>query len=229
MLGGERIWAAQMPGKQPAPGLLFEAFAKNLKTARVYAGLSSMDPRAAQAILSSVGLKGLLDGEERYLHRYGAAIALNGEAADVPGGDRATGAWSDLLGSNAGQGLAFFRTLLTKDRGRALAFYSTIAQLDPAHQRFFTASASRLGRFYRFYLDSPEAQVQAGQLPQGTTVFEFFRDIPLTEDGHVRFPGSPEVWMVVKGQSTSTSRNEKLLRKASRTPPRMWRTKFFCA
>ncbi len=46
---------------------------------------------------------------------------------------------------------------------------------------------------------------------------EFLAEVPLTAEGKVDFPGSPEVWMVVKGQSRSTGNVAKLMRKVKRS------------
>ncbi len=53
-----------------------------------------------------------------------------------------------------------------------------------------------------------------GRRLYGDTLGSFFRQIPLADDGSVEFPGSPEVWMVAKGQSTSESHTAHLLKKA---------------
>ena len=42
---------------------------------------------------------------------------------------------------------------------------------------------------------------------------EFLRKVTLDTDGTVMFPGSPELWMVIKGRAGSVGNTSKLLKK----------------
>jgi hypothetical protein len=106
----------------------------------------------------------------------------------------------------------FFRALLDKDDGRLLSFYATLAQLDLVHQQFFMRNASRTSKFYELYRQSRELARGAGKESLETGFFDVLREVPLDADGSVQFPGSPELWLVAKGQVNSVARSTKLLK-----------------
>jgi hypothetical protein len=88
--------------------------------------------------------------------------------------------------------------------------------LDIRHQKLFTRTATRTGRFYELFKESPEVQRSAARHLKSGSFVEFLSEVPLDDDGNVDFPGSPEVWMVVKGQSHSTEHTDKLLKRLKR-------------
>src|SRR5262249_3172436 len=49
-----------------------------------------------------------------------------------------------------------------------------------------------------------------------STLNDLFRELPIDEEGHLEFPGSPEVWMVAKGKSNSVQSADRRLKKLSR-------------
>jgi hypothetical protein len=81
---------------------------------------------------------------------------------------------------------------------------------------FFTRTASRTGKFYELFKDAPETQRSKSRHIQPGTFVEFLSEVPLDTDGSVDFPGSPEVWMVAKGQSHSTGNVAKMMKKLKR-------------
>jgi hypothetical protein len=106
----------------------------------------------------------------------------------------------------------FFRELLENRDGKLLIYYHTVGQLDAPRQRFFTRSPERLRRFYDLFAATLDGRTSGSE----NYFIDFMRDLPLDPNGSVMFPGSPEVWLVVKGQSSDEGRNAKLLRKAKK-------------
>jgi Flp pilus assembly protein TadD len=209
---GEDTWKAQFRYS----GTLPEAIAGDLRLAQTYAALGQMEPATAAALASAIGLKSLSDNRASLLLQFSSALAIDRGRVSVPGGPAADPIWTALAGASPRQPALFFRALLAKDDGKLLAFYSALSDLDLQHQQFFTRTASRTTKFYELFRDAPEMQrANSRYIPSGAFV-EFLAEVPLNEDGSVDFPGSPEVWMVVKGQSHSTGNVAKLVRKLKR-------------
>ena len=88
--------------------------------------------------------------------------------------------WADLVGASPRQPAPFFGALLAKQDGKLLAYYSALSALDIQHQRFFTRTASRTGKFYELFKDSPEIQRSKSRRIQPGSFVEFLSEVPLT-------------------------------------------------
>jgi tetratricopeptide (TPR) repeat protein len=213
---GEEIWRNQFYAKEKYPGGLAEAIASDQRLAETYAALGQMDANTAAVLVSAVPLKTLSEKYALMLLQYSSALAVERGRATVPGGDAAETIWTNLAGANPRQPGPFFRALLAKQDGKLLAYYSALSELDIQHQRFFTRTASRTSKFYELFKDAPETQRSRSRHIQSGTFVEFLSEVPLDTDGSVDFPGSPEVWMVAKGQSRSTGNVAKMMKKVKR-------------
>ena len=162
-----------------------------------------------------VSLKTLYDKYSRSLYLYGPALAMNGKHAAVPGGAKAEPIWAQLAGVSPVDPGAFFRAVLERDEGRLFAFFFTMSGLDQAHQAFFEANASRTSQFYKLFARSEEMH-HVSVLGLRSPLSGFFRSVPLDSEGHLDFPGSPELWTVAAGHSASDAHINKLLKKVSR-------------
>jgi len=192
-LVGGAAWSALMKDLPPFPGGIAEAFARDFRMARAYAGLSAMDPEAAVAAVKGVGLRNLVLLDSALLANYGDALAVSQGVVTVPGGAAAEPGWADLAGANPHDPPAFLRKVLDKDHGSLAAFYFALAHADAAHQRFFTQTAKRAQFFYAWYRDSGE--VYLGQDRKvGTWRPGFFQNLPLDTAGHVHYPGGKAAW-----------------------------------
>lgn len=210
------VWRKAFYGRERLPGGLVEAFVTDPRIPRIYLALSSMDRAVAEALLQVVPLWTLADRYTAQLSLFSAALAMNGKAAEVPGGSGANVVWRQLTGVDPTDAVPFFESVLSRDGGQLIAFFYALSQLDIAHQRFFTRSPERAKRFYDLFRASPEMR-NYGALRFGSSSFvEFLRGVPLNEDGTVDFPGAPEVWMVAKGQSASGTSLAKMTRKLKR-------------
>ncbi len=198
----EELWRQAFYDKEKMFGGMVEAVTRWPRLARLYLALSTIDKPTIDALLETSSLKELYDENIDLLVRYSAAFSVREGRAVVPGGDAAEPLWSKLVGASPREPAAFFRALLGKDDGRCLAFFSTLAQLDPPRQRFFTLTASRASTLYRLFSESPEG-LKAARAARDTSFTDFLRDIPLDNDGHVRFPGSAELWTKDRGASHS--------------------------
>ena len=214
----EEYWRNGFFDKEKLPGGLAEAFANDIRLPRLYSALNSMDRTAAQALVQAVQPKNLLERDSAGLWLYAAALALNGNLAEVPGGTGARAVWANLAGADPSSGAVFFEALLHKDDGRLISFFYTLSQLDVEHQRFFTRSAARGKVFYQLFRESQEARHGGAD----TRLWEngyvrFLREVPLNDDLSVDFPGSPEVWMVAKGLKSTGDSVAKMSRQMKKT------------
>ncbi len=216
VLFGVNTWKNAFYAKDEPPGGFAGALARDVRVAKLYAGLSAMDKDAAEALLSGTELKTLADKYANLEYLFSAALALHQGHAAVPGGPAAEQIWAKLAGASPAQPAQFFRTLLDKDDGKLLSFYATLAQLDLEHQQFFLRSAGRTSKFYELYRQAPEVAHGAAKETLLSGFFDVLREVPLNSDGSVDFPGSPEVWLVAKGQVDSLARTSKLLKKVAK-------------
>ena len=88
-----------------------------------------------------------------------------------------------------------------------------LAGLDRPHQSFFTANESRTKHFYDLWVSTNQVHTRPFQSFRDTGYQRMLRSVPLDEDGHVEFPGSPEVWTVAKGHSSDQEHTAHLLKK----------------
>jgi Ca-activated chloride channel homolog len=191
LLGGA-AWSKML--KDPAiPGGIAEAFARDIRLAKAYAGLSAMNPEAAAAIVKGAGLRNLVLSDASLLAQFGDALTVSQGTVQVPGGAAAEPVWADLAGASPRDAPAFLRKLLDKDHGTLAAFYFALAHADPPHQRLFTAASKRAQFFYSWYRDSGEVY-QGLDRKVGNWRTGFFQNLPLDGEGHVHYPGGPAVW-----------------------------------
>ncbi len=212
---GEEAWRTQFYGNENYPGGLAEAIVNDLELAQIYAGLGQMDGATAAALISGTPLKRLADQSAELLFRYSSAMAVDRGRVVVPGGNAAALLWSNLAHVSPDQPGPFFRALLARDGGELLAFYAAVSALDLPHQRFFTRTPERLNNFYELFRDAPETQRSASWRIQAGPFAEFLAEVPLDRDGNLDFPGSPEVWMVAKGQSDDVAKMMKEVKRAA--------------
>ena len=212
---GEETWR-QFYSKEKYAGGLAEAIASDIHLAETYAAIGQMDANTAAVLVAAVPLRTLAEKYGLMLLQYSSALAVGNGRATVPGGDAAEAIWTNLAGANPRQPGPFFRALLAKQDGKLLAFYSALSALDIQHQRFFTRTPQRAAKFYELFKDAPETQHSKSRHIQPGSFTEFLAEVPLDNDGSVDFPGSPEVWMVAKGQSRSAGNVTKMMKKLKR-------------
>ncbi|HEX4228161.1 MAG TPA: GMC family oxidoreductase N-terminal domain-containing protein [Bryobacteraceae bacterium] len=208
-------WQRQFTVEQYKGGLA-EALFADPRIARLFYAINSMDRATAKILVQSVPPQVLAERYSSALWLYAAALAINGTAAEAPGGPSAIPTWERFTGVSPRNPVPFFEALLDKDDGRLIAFFYSLSQLDFQHQQFFTRSPERLERFYDLFRDSPEMHRGGERRIGGGSFLEFLREVPLNPDLSVDFPGSAEVWMIAKVRSATTSSVAKMNRKVKR-------------
>lgn len=203
LIGGD-AWGELLVGQPAFAGGIAEAFARDLRFARTYAGLSALGADTAAAVVSGVGLRNLVQRYSDVLVLYADAFAISNGKVVTPGGAAAEKVWAQLAGASASDPPAFFRGLFGRDRGKLAAYYFAVSRGDEEHQRFFTSAPGRAERFYAWYRDSNELKLGA-EKPLGTWQAAFFQNLPLDEAGNVRYPGGKKAW------TSSTAPDEEVL------------------
>ncbi len=186
-------WSEVMRGFPTLAGGIAELFARDVRTARTYAGLGAMEHGAAEAVLKSIGLRVLVNQDSNILSLYSEAFALSKGTVALPGGPDSHAAWQKLAGASPFDPPAFLRNVIEKDRGTLAAFYFAVSRADAAHQRFLTRTGERAESFYNWYRHSSDLYLGMEKLV-GTWRPAFFRDLPLDDAGNVRFPGGKRAW-----------------------------------
>lgn len=189
LIGGA-AWFSLVKGVAPFPGGIADLFTRDLRFARTYAGLGSMPPEAATALLKSVGLRTLVTRDSDALALFGADVKMDGERVVAPGDEAA---WQALAGAPAKDVGGFLKALFDKDGGRLAAFYSAMGRADRAHQRLFAGDAKTAARYYAWYRDSEELKWGVGR-PVNAWRAMWLREAPLTASGGVAYPGGREAW-----------------------------------
>jgi Ca-activated chloride channel homolog len=183
---GGAAWNSELRVFPTLPGGIAEAFVRDPKLARTYAGLAAMPKELAASMVKHMGLHALtLQHAALWLYADTFRLGPNGAAA-TPGGSAAEATWAKLAGASPSDAAKFFAALLTVDRGRLAAFYAAVARGDDAHQRFFTATLAQAQRAYAWYRDSDELRDGVGSAPAGWQA-RVFRELPI--EGR-----SGEVW-----------------------------------
>jgi VWFA-related protein len=190
LIGG-LAWSVVLKGVPEYSGGPAEIFVRDMRFARAYSGLGAMDPDAAGALVSSIGLANLIVKYSTLLAEYGSALSLSENHVAVPGGAKAQPVWAKLAGASPQNPALFFRALFEKDQGRLLAFYFDLARADAAHQQFFTASTARAEAFYKWHHDTAGASLLPGTQSWRAVILQELR---LDSSGKVVFPGGRKAW-----------------------------------
>ncbi|MEO8658410.1 MAG: hypothetical protein ABI693_08060, partial [Bryobacteraceae bacterium] len=213
----EEEWRKVFYDKESLPGGFTEAMARDPRLAKTYVGLNSVDRATALALLKAAPLKTLATDYSDLLAIYAVCLAVKDGRVVVPGGAAANAAWERAAGASPAQPDAFLRALLKKDGGRLLAYYHALSEIDSPRQRFFTRTPARVEKFYqRFTQSLPNGAIRP---PRDDSFSEFLSETPVDDEGHVEFPGGPEVWLVAKGTSREGGLNRLQKRMSKVTVP----------
>ncbi len=198
-LVGGNAWGSIFKQLPTIAGGIAGALTLDVRIARAYAGLGSMSPDAADAVVRAVGIPDMVLRDSEVLSRYAKSIAVAKDAQSatfvaVPGGPAAEPAWRRIVGASPRDPQAFFRALFVKNEGRLAAFYFAVWSANQAHQQYLTANEARIDRFYNWYRDSDELKFGINRHVPGWHT-DLLRQLPLEANGAVHFPGSRKAWV----------------------------------
>ncbi len=151
LIGGQ-AWQKILRPDLTFGGGIAEAFAKDFRLARTYAGLSEMDGASADALVAGVGLRNLVVEHSTVVADSARVFRVRGTAVELPGGEPGEALWNSLAGTSPHDARRFLRALFAKDGGRLAAFYAAVAKCDDPHRNFYAAS-SATPRLYALFRD----------------------------------------------------------------------------
>ena len=192
-LVGGSAWGFLLEGFPNLPGGVAEAFVRDPRMAKTYAGIASMTAETSIAVAKGVGLRRLMMNYADVLWLYSGAFVVKSGKTLTPGGAEAERVWEALSGANPNDAVRFLPALMQKDQGRLAAFYYALSKADAAHQRFFLHDVARAKRYYIRYRESDSLQAGFGK-PTQVWRPTFFERLPLDSSGSLRFPGGKGAW-----------------------------------
>lgn len=195
LMGGD-AWLQIVHDRQMLPGGLAEAFARDARLARAYAGLSAASTEAAAALVAGVGLRTLVEQYAGLLMRTAGTFAVSNGRAVIPGGPAASASWAALAGAGPEDPQRFFSALLTTDHGRLVSYFAALSRADAQHQAYYSGTPKRLKLFYQAYSDPGEKpdpkKSRERNLSDWTDAA--LHGLPLAADGSVKLPGGRVPW-----------------------------------
>ena len=109
--------------------------------ARVYRGLSTLDPPTLAALSDGDALRTIYRKHADAFATFAASFRVEGGRVLAPGGHGEAALWQDLVGASVMRPGDFLVQLAAADQGRLFFFYDTIDRLDEPHRRFAMAAA----------------------------------------------------------------------------------------
>ena len=191
---------------------LLDTILNDPMVARLYWALSRIEPETAGFLRQSIGLQKLLP-YAAVLDFYGRELCISGGRVNVPGGTAAESGWSDLVGANPSNPVAFVPRLLAKDKGWLAAYFDVLSRANRGQQAYFTAP-HRLKFFYTALLstDTSEKPTRGTFRPTPEMLLLVTR-LPLDSSGEPLVPGGLEAWKHI----LSEGRHRNLLHKWAKT------------
>ncbi len=166
-------------------GGMAEAFARDFRLARTYAGLSQMDTASADALVAALGLHVIVLQHSKFMAESAPVVRVRNQVVEAPGGETAEAMWKSLAGTSPRDAKRFLRALFAKDSGRLAEFYAAVARSGDAHIQFYTRSAI-LPRLYGLFRDR--------KWPAN-----YLKDLPVDANANLRLPGGAPAWQAQPG------------------------------
>ena len=161
--------------------------------ARLYWGLSRLDPDTSQSLKQSVGLAKLLP-HAAVLDFYGRELCIRNGVVTVPGGQAAIESWKELVGADPASPANFVPKLLARDRGWLAAYFDVLSRVGGKQQEYFT-DRRRL-RFFYSGLRAPDPSVPAtrGSFRPAPLLLLLVTRLQFDPSGEPHIPGDLEEW-----------------------------------
>ncbi|MBC7927737.1 MAG: hypothetical protein H7039_18995, partial [Bryobacteraceae bacterium] len=125
---------------------------------------------------------------------YGGMFEIRNGVAQTPGGEKAWGAWQDLVGKSPKDGSAFYERLMTRDDGWIASYYDAIARIGGTTQQYLL-EPKRMQRFYtamRGRITSPGPARPVFRASSDLMLLT--QRLRIESDGRPHIPGTLEVW-----------------------------------
>jgi len=197
-------WIGLGSQKPQESGDLLDSLLYQPTLARLYWGLSRVDPETRLMMKNDIGLGKLLPLAP-LLDLYGSQICIMRGRVAVPGGPKAEKEWQELVGASPGASAEFVHKVLTKDHGWLAAYYDAMARASKSQQEHF-AQGSRIKRYYAAFRSpgvTADSPVRLAYRPAAALLVLVTR-MQWDEQGNPYVPGSLQVWSdILRSRSDS--------------------------
>ena len=214
LLFSEKDWTA-LAGPGRWKPTLVETLLHHPTVARLYWGLSRLDPETRDFLKNATGLPRLLKFAPE-MDYYGNQLVVRSGRVLVPGGQSAEGAWSDLVGANPADASDFAIKLLAKDKGWLSAYYDCVGRIPPERQ----AQLMNSHHLKEYYADfrGPDALTEAARpaFRLASALLLLLNRLQWNSDGSPVIPADVATWKSIV-QQKSRSRVVRQWAKKSQT------------
>src|SRR5262249_16851045 len=125
---------------------------------------------------------------------FGAMFEIRNGKAVLPGGSRATAAWTEMAGVSPDQGAAFFEKLIARDDGWMASYYDALARIS-GPVRDYLSDPARLKRFYNAWRGKVTSPGPARPVFRSNADMMLLTTrLRIDPDGRLHIPGSLDVW-----------------------------------
>jgi len=170
--------------------------------ARLYWGLSRLDPATTGFLLQSIGVSKLVP-YAAVLDFYGTRLSIRDARVVAPGGETADPTWKELVGASPTAPAAFIQKLISKDKGWLCAYFDVLSRTSQAQQAYFT-DPRRLRFFYEGLrtLD-PSTSATIGSFRPAPELLLLVARLQIASNGEPLVPGNLAVWKDILRQKSN--------------------------
>ncbi|HKU24753.1 MAG TPA: hypothetical protein VJQ54_04730 [Candidatus Sulfotelmatobacter sp.] len=172
---------------------LLETILFDPSIARLYWAFSRLDGETSKALKESVGLSKLLP-HAAVLDFYGRELCISHGTVVVPGGERAAGAWKELVGASPTSPATFVPKLLARDKGWLAAYFDVLSRTSHKQQGYFTDPKRLLFFYTGLRAPDPKASATRGSFRPAPWMLLLVTRLHLDDSGQPLVPGSLEEW-----------------------------------
>ncbi len=135
-----------LSAREKQSGEFIDAFLGDPSICRLYLGLAKLDPETAEEVRQKLPVT-RIRAFAHVFDFFGGMFRIRDGKVNVPGGERAVAAWTELAGVSPNQGVQFIEKLVTKDDGWLAAYFDSLLRIHGPTQEYLTDIA-RLKRYY---------------------------------------------------------------------------------
>jgi hypothetical protein len=201
VLSNPEDWTAIAAQRGQEKRDFLETLLNEFDLARLYWGLSRIEPETRMYLVKNLGMTRLLPFAS-ILDLYGSQICVRDGATVVPGGQKAEKEWQELVGASPRRPVEFIPQLLRMDHGWLVVYFDALARASESQQAHF-AERERLRRFYAAFR-SPGTSADVGSrvsFRPAPALLLLVTRVQWNGNGDAYVPGSLQDWSEIVSQS----------------------------
>ncbi len=189
VLYSQEYW---LSSKEKQSGEFIDAFLADPSLCRLYLGLAKLDPETAEEVRKSLPVA-KIRAFAHVFDFFGGMFRIRDGRVAVPGGDKAAGAWSELVGTTPDKGVQFVERLVTKDDGWLASYFDSLSRIQGPTLDYLT-DPSRLKRYYTALRGRVTSPGPARPVFRANTDLMLLTTRLRIENGKPAIPGGIETW-----------------------------------